>query len=172
MAKAKTFWTRFNTYLCVSLFLLLNLGISGCKEESKKAISTAPITFTKEGELEIFRAETDSLVTRLDIEIADTDYEIQTGLMYREGMEQNQGMLFVFPDMAYHSFYMKNTLIPLDLIFIDDQLRVVTIKQNAQPLDESGIPSEVPVQYVLEVNAGLTASWGLEAGDRIVYKTL
>ena len=172
MAAAKTFWTRFNAYLCVSLFLLLNLGISGCKEESKKAISTAPITFTKEGELEIFRAETDSLVTRLDIEIADTDYEIQTGLMYREGMEQNQGMLFVFPDMAYHSFYMKNTLIPLDLIFIDDQLRVVTIKQNAQPLDESGIPSEVPVQYVLEVNAGLTASWGLEAGDRIVYKTL
>ncbi len=171
MVTGRTFWTRLTKYLCVCFALGLFLSISGCKGEGKKAIATEPITFTKEGQLEIYRAETDSLITRLDIEIADTDYEIQTGLMYREDMELNQGMLFVFPDMAYHSFYMKNTLIPLDLIFIDDQLRIATIKQDAQPLDESGIPSEVPVQYVLEVNAGLAATWELQAGDRIVYNT-
>ena len=149
--------------------LIFLLAISSCKQEAKKAIETEPISFTKEGELQILRSASDSLLASLDIEIAETDYEIQTGLMYREVMEQHQGMLFIFPDVAYHSFYMKNTLIPLDLIFIDDQLRVVTIKPNAQPLDETGIPSEVPVQYVLEVNAGLSAVWGVETGDKIVY---
>ncbi len=167
----RIFWNRFNKYTGICLSLCFFLSISGCKQEAKKAITTEPISFTKEGELEIYRADTDSLIIKLDIEIADTDYEIQTGLMYREDMELNQGMLFVFPDMAYHSFYMKNTLFPLDLLFIDDQLRIATIKQDARPLDESGISSEVPVQYVLEINAGLSASWGLETGDRIVYKT-
>ena len=171
MTAGRTLGIRFNKFLCTCLVLGLYLSMSGCKEETKKAIATEPITFTKEGELEIYRAETDSLIAKLDIEIADTDYEIQTGLMYRESMELNQGMLFVFPDMAYHSFYMKNTLIPLDLVFINDQLRIATIKQDTRPLDESGISSEVPVQYVLEVNAGLSARWGLEAGDRIEYKT-
>ena len=171
MRAGKTFRIRFNKYLWVCLGVCMFLGVSGCKEDAKKAIATEPITFTKEGELEIYRAKTDSLIAKLDIEIAETDYEIQTGLMYRENMEKNQGMLFVFPDMSYHSFYMKNTLFPLDLVFIDDQLKVATIKQDAKPLDESGISSEVPVQYVLEVNAGLAAVWGLEAGDRIVYKT-
>ncbi|MDX1314007.1 MAG: DUF192 domain-containing protein, partial [Eudoraea sp.] len=112
---------------------------------------------------------TDSLLTRLDIEIAESDYEIQTGLMYREKMETTQAMLFIFPDVAFHSFYMKNTLIPLDIIFIDEGLNIVNIKANASPLDESGIPSGLPVQYVLEVNAGLTESWGVKLGDRIVF---
>lgn len=142
---------------------------TSCKEEPKKSISTEPITFSKEGELEIYRGLTDSLLTRLDIEIAESDYEIETGLMYREKMETDQAMLFIFPDVAFHSFYMKNTLIPLDIIFIDDGLNIVNIKQNASPLDESGIPSGLPVQYVLEVNAGLSDSWGLQLGDRIVF---
>lgn len=143
--------------------------VTSCKEEPKKAITTEPITFNKEGELEIYKGETDSLLTRLDIEIAESDYEIQTGLMYREEMDANEAMLFVFPDMEFHSFYMKNTLIPLDIIFIDDQLRVVNFKQNATPLDEAGIPSGLPVQYVLEVNAGLSTSWNIAIGDRIIY---
>lgn len=168
MALGTQYWNSINKlgYLAVFIFLF---AISSCKQEAKKAIETEPISFTKEGELQILRSESDSLLVRLDIEIAETDYEIQTGLMYREEMEQHQGMLFIFPDVTYHSFYMKNTLIPLDLIFIDDQLKVVTIKPNAQPLDETGIPSEVPVQFVLEVNAGLSAAWGLEIGDKIVY---
>ena len=150
---------------CVVLFSVF----AGCKEEPKKAISTEPITFTKEGELEIYRGATDSLLIRLDIEIAESDYEIQTGLMYREKMETKQGMLFIFPDVAFHSFYMKNTLIPLDIIFVDEGLNIVNIKQNASPLDESGIPSGLPVQYVLEVNAGLSETWGVVLGDRIVF---
>ena len=154
--------------ICLAAAVLSSIFM-GCKDEPKKAITTEPITFTKEGELEIYRGATDSLITRLDIEIAETDYEIQTGLMYREKMEKSQAMLFVFPDVAFHSFYMKNTLISLDIIFVDEGLNIVNIKQNASPLDESGIPSGLPVQYVLEVNAGLSESWGLELGDRIAF---
>ncbi|MCX2720583.1 DUF192 domain-containing protein [Lentiprolixibacter aurantiacus] len=156
--------------LRVSLLCLVALSvISSCKDEPKKSISTEPITFSKEGELEIYRGTKDSLITQLEIEIAESDYEIETGLMYREKMEANQAMLFIFPDVAFHSFYMKNTLIPLDIIFIDEGLNIVNIRQNAAPLDESGIPSGLPVQYVLEINAGLSDKWGIQLGDRIVF---
>ena len=154
------------TYL--SIFLGFFLLLAGCKEE-KRVVKTETIAFTKEGELSLFKAETDSLLARIDIEIADTDYETQTGLMYRDGMEEHQGMLFVFDEPAYHSFYMKNTKFSIDIIFIDSNLRIASFKERAKPLDEGGLDSEVPVQYVLEVNAGLAEQWQLEIGDRISY---
>ncbi|WP_372946156.1 DUF192 domain-containing protein, partial [Muriicola sp.] len=91
-------------------YLLIFCGLfltTACKDEPRKVVTTAPITFTKEGTLSLFKGETDSLIARLDIEIAEGEYETQPGLMYRESMEQGQGMLFVFPEEAYHSFYMK-----------------------------------------------------------------
>ena len=155
-------------------FLGLALGLlmlfAACKEESKKVVKTEPITFTKEGELDIFKAGKDSVISRFDIEIAESEYETQTGLMYREKMERHHGMLFVFPDVAMHSFYMKNTKIPLDLIFIDEDLTIVSFQENAQPLDESSLSSKVPVKYVLEINAGLVSELGLAIGDSVVYR--
>lgn len=145
------------------------LSILSCKDEPKNVISTAPITFTKEGTVSIYQAETDSLLAELDIEIAESSYETQTGLMYRESMEQKQGMLFIFPEEAYHSFYMKNTRFPLDIIYIDEDLVITSIIKDAQPLNEEGLPSKGLVMYVLEVNAGLSESWNLMEGDRIVY---
>lgn len=151
-----------------SAFLILGMILLGCKEEPKK-IETEPVTFVKEGELSIFRNEGDSLLVTFDIEIADTAYETQTGLMYRESMDDKQGMFFVFEDEAYHSFYMKNTRFPIDIIFIDKDLKIASFKKNAQPLDESGLSSEVPVQYVLEINAHLSDKYGLQLGDRVRY---
>lgn len=133
-------------------------------------VTTAPITFTKEGELSIFKGTTDSVLTQLNIEIADSDYETQTGLMYRETMAENHGMLFIFPDEAMRSFYMKNTKIPLDIIYINSELRISSIQKDAKPLDESGLPSNAPAKYVLEVNAGLAVEWDLQQGDKIVFK--
>ena len=151
------------------LLLVSSIGFFlSCKEE-KRVIKKKTVAFTKEGELTLYKAETDSVLARLDIEIADTEYETQTGLMYRDGMETNQGMLFVFEEPAYHSFYMKNTKFSIDIIFIDSDLRIASFKENAKPLDETGLNSEVPVQYVLEVNAGLSEQWQLEIGDRMMY---
>lgn len=153
------------------LFLLITSVFiqTSCKNESKKVVKIEPITFNKEGELTIYKAKTDSILTQLNIEIADSEYETQTGLMYRDSMEENQGMLFIFPEEAMHSFYMKNTKIPLDIVFIDADLKIASIQENANPLDETGLSSQVPVQYVLELNAGLTEKWSLMAGDSIVY---
>lgn len=154
-------------YLIATIICFTSLV--SCKHEDKKVIKTEPVGFTKEGELNISRAETDSLLVKMDVEIAESDYETQTGLMYRKGMENNQGMLFIFSDVAMHSFYMKNTEFPLDIIYIDENLKIASIHKNAEPLNEDGISSQVPVQYVLEINGGLTDTWGIKVGDKIAY---
>ena len=155
----------------LALLPLLLIGIGSCKEAPpKQAIETPEVSFNKEGELSIFKANSDTLLTTLDIEIAESDYETQTGLMYRSGMGENQAMFFVFDYVGWHSFYMKNTEFALDILFIDENLKVASFKDNAQPLDESGISSEAPVQYVLEVNAGLREKWGVSVGDSVAYK--
>ncbi len=152
-----------------SLLLIFTLLIS-CKNE-KKEIKTAAVTFKKEGTLTLKKAITDSIVARIDIEIADTNYDVQTGLMYRNSMADNQGMLFVFPGMRERSFYMKNTRIPLDIVYLDKHKQIVSFQENAQPFNEASLPSKVPAQYVLEVNAGLAEKWQLEVGDKMEYIT-
>lgn len=147
-------------------WLLFNL--IGCKEE-KKSIKQTEITFNKEGDLTIFKIATDSTEIELDIEIADTDYDIQTGLMYRSSMEANQGMLFVFDDVSERYFFMKNTQIPLDIIYIDDNKKIVSFQKNAKPFDETSLPSNVPAKYVLEINAGLVDTWLLKEGDSLSW---
>lgn len=153
----------FTTAIFCSSFVLIS-----CKEE-KKNIKPTEITFKKEGELTLYKSITDTIISKLDIEIADTEYDVQTGLMYRNSMAENQGMLFVFPSMRERFFYMKNTRIPLDLIYLDNNKLIVSFQENANPLDESSLPSEVPAQYVLEVNAGLAEKWLLEIGDRMEF---
>lgn len=140
-----------------------------CKED-RKVIKQKEVTFTKEGTLTLLKTTTDSTKITIDIEIADTDYDIQTGLMYRNSMKSNQGMLFVFDDVRERSFYMKNTRIPLDLVFIDATNTIVSFQKNTKPFNETSLPSKVPAKYVLEVNAGLVNRWGLSVGDRISYK--
>ena len=83
----------------------------------------------------------------------------------------NQAMLFIFSDEKIRSFYMKNTLIPLDIIYLNALKQVINIKKNATPLDEQSIPSIAPAQYVLEINAGLSDQWKLKVGDQINYTT-
>jgi len=84
-------------------------------------------------------------------------------------MKSNQGMLFVFDDQVERFFYMKNTKIPLDLIFIDENKKIVSFQKNAQPFDENSLPSKFPAKYVLEVNANLVDTWELNIGDLISF---
>lgn len=152
--------------IVASLFSLYN-----CKDNSNsenKSI-TKEITFTKEGELSLLKAENDSIIAKLDIEIADDEYSTQTGLMYRHSMAKNQGMLFVFNDSRQRSFYMKNTEIPLDIIYFNSQKEVVSIQKNAKPFDETSLPSEDISEFVLEVNAGLSDELKLEKGDKFQF---
>ncbi len=164
--------TRYISCIFITaLVLVLTIPlVVSCKGE--RVVKTDAVSFTKEGELMLYKSTSDSLITTLEIEIADTDYDTQTGLMYRDQLGANQGMLFVFPETAMHSFHMKNTKIALDLLFIDENLRIVHMVQNAQPMDETGLSSQFPVIHVLEVNGGYAAKWKLQTGDRIVYQKI
>lgn len=139
----------------------------GCKND-KKNIKQSEISFTKEGELTIIKIK-DSTKVHFDIEIADTDYDTQTGLMYRNTMANKQAMLFVFEDESERFFYMKNTKIPLDLIYISAEKKIVSFQKNASPMDESSLPSNAPAKYVLEINAGLVDSFGFVVGDLVSF---
>ena len=99
-------------YNPIIVIIIFAICFTSCKEEKKK-IEQVKVEFKKEGELTFFKGTTDTIVKIFDIEIAKTPCQIQTGLMYRDGMEDDQGMLFVFPDVRERSFYMKNTRFPL-----------------------------------------------------------
>jgi len=162
--------TKFmQTLKSIVLLLVAGLVVFACKETPKKKIKTPEVVFQKEGELLIYKQKVDTLITKIDIEIAESEYETQTGLMYRKSMARNRGMLFVFADTRPHAFYMKNTEFALDLIFIKEDLTIASFQENAQPFNEDPLPSQVPIKYVLEVNAGLAQEWLLEVGDKIVF---
>lgn len=102
----------------------------------------------------------------VEAEVADDDAERQRGLMERTALAEDAGMLFVFGRERPLSFWMKNTLIPLSVAYIDSEGRIVDI-QDMQPLDETPHPSAEPAQYALEVNQGFFEERGIEAGDRV-----
>jgi uncharacterized membrane protein (UPF0127 family) len=101
---------------------------------------------------------------RFTVEIADDVPERARGLMYRKAMPSGSGMLFVYDHPQNVAFWMKNTLIPLDLLFIGADGTVVRIKDKAKPGDETPIPGGQKVQFVLEINGGLAARLGLVEG--------
>lgn len=101
-------------------------------------------------------------------ELAITPEEQSRGLMFREQMDEDRGMLFVFESEGVHSFWMRNTLIPLDIIWIDSSSKVVFISKNVQPCKSVSCPTVNPgtnAKYVLEINAGLSDQMDLSVGD-------
>jgi hypothetical protein len=123
-------------------------------------------TFTKEGEL-TFTDSLGVLKAKIDLEIADTEYERQLGLMNRKEMRENEGMLFIFPREDYQSFWMRNTFISLDIMFVNSQKKIVTIHRNTKILSESSYPSTEPSIYVVETLAGFADRHNIQVGDKI-----
>ncbi len=103
------------------------------------------------------------------VEVADTDEERQMGLMFREELGADEGMVFLFPDQRIHNFWMRNTLLPLDMFFIDSDWKVVGVVENAEPLTEISRGVDKPSQYVLEVNAGFARRHGFGAGHQLRF---
>lgn len=107
------------------------------------------------------------------VELARTSTERKNGLMFRESLDENSGMLFIFDRDGVYSMWMKNMSIPLDLIWLDKDGNVVFIKENAQPCGDQEcqtITPSVRAYYVLEINAGLVATYRLEVGNRALFK--
>lgn len=97
------------------------------------------------------------------VEIADDEGERGLGLMYREKLDADRGMLFVYPDARERSFWMKDTRIPLTIAYLDAEGRVVTLA-DMRPLDTTSVPSNVPARYALEMNRGWFAAHGVDVG--------
>ncbi len=102
-----------------------------------------------------------------DIELAVTPGQQATGMMHRTEMADNFGMLFLFNDEAMRSFWMKNTLLPLDIIFADKYGKIKHIHHDAKPLDETHIPSLYPAYAVFEIKGGMSEKLGIKEGDII-----
>jgi uncharacterized membrane protein (UPF0127 family) len=106
---------------------------------------------------------------RFSIEIAATPQQQEQGLMFRREMAADAGMLFIFPQVKTAEFWMHNTLIPLDMIFIGADGHVADIHERAVPLSDAVISSRVPVRAVLEVNGGTVDRLGIKVGDLVRY---
>jgi uncharacterized membrane protein (UPF0127 family) len=162
------------TYLII--FSLLILFFSACQKQGEDVkIDTSnqkdaeKIKFTKMGEV-YFQDSLKTLKKKIDVEIADNDEKRHLGLMYRENMKEEEGMLFIFPQEEPQGFYMRNTIISLDIIFINSKKKIVKIHKKTEPFSEKDLPSGKPTLFVVEVNAGFTDKFGIKEGDYIDWR--
>lgn len=169
--------------LTITIIALLAILVTNCKEtpqrdknhnKTHKELKVNkygfdnPPEFHKDGELK-FISENDSVIFNIDTELATNKEEHARGLMFRKQMDENKGMLFIFNDEDMRFFWMQNTLIPLDIIYINAKKEVVSIAANAKPLDITTLPSEAPAMYVVEINAGLCEKYGIVPGTKISF---
>ena len=137
---------------CAALVLSAALLLPACKRDAAVAPADFGLVHMQVG------------AQPFTLELAATDKTRQHGLMHRQSLPSDRGMLFVFPDEAPRSFWMRNTLIPLDIVYLDAAGKVVSISQM-KPLDETGVHSAGPAKYAIELNEGAAAKAGVKVGD-------
>ncbi|MFA5971690.1 MAG: DUF192 domain-containing protein [Lentimicrobiaceae bacterium] len=157
----------------VSMIIFVNPTPKHVKK-SNITINDQPVVpskpvFRKDGELRFLNKKTNKVITTIDIEVADDDAEREQGLMYRDTMAENAGMLFLMDTEEPQTFWMKNTIISLDIVYADSERRIVSISKNCKPYSLDQIPSVKPALYVVEVNAGFTTQHGITDGDIISF---
>ncbi len=141
--------------LCRAPFVAVVLCLAALAgQASAQALRTEPLDIV-----------TDHGVRHFTVEVADTDATRETGLMFRKSLGPDKGMLFDFGTPQSVTFWMKNTLIPLDMVFIAKDGHVVSIARNAVPMSEALIPSGGPILGVLELRGGRAAEIGVKPGD-------
>ncbi|HUV46867.1 MAG TPA: DUF192 domain-containing protein [Candidatus Bathyarchaeia archaeon] len=116
--------------------------------------------------------EQEKKIVQFKVELAITEPEKNKGLMGREYLSKDRGMLFIYPQEQNLSFWMKNTLIPLDIIYISAEKKIFLVVNDVPPCRTDicpGYPSGKPGQYVLEINAGLSESLGIKAGQKVEF---
>jgi uncharacterized protein len=155
----------------------LSVGVilfaTACNNEPKPNSDTvvtkpAEPPFVDEGDLK-FIDKNGKEIAKIDIEIVDKDAERNQGLMYRTHMGEFQGMLFLFEKPAPQAFWMHNTYISLDIIYVNEKKEVVSIQKNAATENDTSLPSKKPAQFVVEVNAGFADRYGIVEGTKIEF---
>lgn len=158
----------FVIYFVLSNFIL-NKPSETNSDLERAMKNKTPYTFQKEGEL-VFIGDKGETISRIDIEIADDDQQRELGLMMRRTMKEDNGMLFIFPYETIQAFWMKNTILSLDILYVNSQNEIVKIYKNTEPYSEISLPSGKPSIYVVEVIGGYTDKYGIKEGDKIIWK--
>ena len=169
----KSYLVAIFSVIIIVIFVLFSIigGIQkpgkerqGAKKENKMAGNE----FKIDGKLDFFSAQNDT-ITSIYIEIAENDYSREKGLMYRQNIPDTVGMLFVFAEEDYHSFWMKNTPSSLDIIYVDGFGKIVRIYEFTEPFSEESIPSGDLAQYVIEVKGGFCSLHHITTKDRMEF---
>jgi len=147
--------------LIAALLLVAGVSWQVIKVDGENPLPTEELTIT-----------TDKGTHRFSVEVAATDAQKAKGLMFRERMAPDQGMLFLFQAAGERYFWMKNTPLSLDIIFIDDTGRIISIAEGTTPFSEKMIPSGGPAKYVLELLAGTSRRLGIKPGDQVHSSSL
>ena len=153
------------------LCLLLPLSLLACKTgESQPQSEAAPkYSFRKDGSLEILSPQGEQKA-EFEIEIVRSEQDLQRGLKYRDSMEPNQGMLFIMDGQAPHPFWMQDTYLSLDIIYIDHDKQIFQIYPNTTPYSEETLAPDKINAYTLEILAGVSAEKNLQKGDIIRWQ--
>lgn len=160
----KSFWTKRNTIIVIIGFFVILTGVYFL------FIKKGEPKFVKEAEVTFYSKDTKTPIKKIDAEVAAVFEEQQQGLMHRSYMADSLGMIFIYSYEAQQSFWMKNTLIPLDIAFIDSKGVIDTIYRKTKPLSETSLPSRRKIQYVVEVNGGYYDRNGIKEGDMMSYQ--
>jgi len=142
---------------CLSFLVAIGLG--------------APV-HASEPQMDLPRTRLQAGMHQIDAQVAATPMQRSIGLMFRKEMPQHEGMLFVFEQPAPQCFWMRNTLIPLDMLFADPAGRITHIHENAVPLDETTIDGGEGVQFILEINGGMASRLGIAVGDVMQHPSM
>jgi len=149
------------------IYFSLKPDITTEKTQSTEALD---ISFNKQGILMFIGRTSSDTLAIIDIEVADDNQKRARGLMYRKSLPEMGGMLFTHDVEQIQSFWMKNTYIPLDMIFVNSEKVIVTIHPNTTPMKEWSYASLEPALYVVEVNAGFCARYNIRQGDKIDFE--
>lgn len=170
--KNKTMWILLSALavIVVTGIFLSRKNINNSSAPSSQS-EKLNIPFNKQGELAFISKETGDTLSVIEIEIANNDQKRARGLMYRSSIPENAGMLFIHDYDDIQSFWMKNTYISLDMLFVNSAKEIVTIHAGTEPLKEWNYTSTAPSLYVVEVNAGYTVKNNIKVGDKIDFKT-
>lgn len=154
-------------WLSRAIILLSLMFLNMCVSEQKDSVAVQGRQIEYRGTLEFLNDTT--VISKIDIAVADDEMSRSLGLMDVRDLKHDGGMLFVFNDNDRLSFWMANTPLPLDLIFVNSNLQIVHIHHNATPFSQQGIDSVYPAKYVVEVNAGYAMRYDLQPGQFISF---
>lgn len=157
--------------ICSLIFLLLLLSLNACKKPIESSDIPSGTIFRKDGTLTI-RSVNGAVKGSFDIEIAETSDAVRQGLKYRENMADKQAMLFIFDDQQAHDFWMQDTYMPLDMLFIDEGGKIFHIAENTVPFSEELVESTGLNKYTLEIKAGMARKLKITTGDKIDWERI